>query len=58
MSSLDVLQSWRVDSETNGHTPTQTIGFVSKLMDAADADAGIAVVSPPRRGLLAWLFAW
>jgi hypothetical protein len=39
LTHADVLDSWRVHGELNGHSPSQTIQFVGDLMDVADAQA-------------------
>jgi hypothetical protein len=37
LTAADALAAWRVDSEiAGGHLPSQTIGFVSALMDLED----------------------
>jgi hypothetical protein len=36
LTHAEVLSSWRVDGELYGHTPSQTIQFVSALVDVAD----------------------
>ena len=33
------MLAWRVDGELHGHSPAQTIGFVSDSMDVADRAA-------------------
>ena len=36
MTHAEALAAWRVDAELHGHTPSQTIAFVSELEDIAD----------------------
>jgi hypothetical protein len=44
LTHAECLEAWRVDSELNGgYLPSQTIGFVSALMDLEDDEQSRAV---------------
>jgi hypothetical protein len=47
MTAAEAMQAWRVHAELYGHTPQQTIAFVSDLQDLAERQAGLTAGAVP-----------